>query len=57
VLYDQLLGLVLINVCFQLGFCTFVLSAFMKTMPSEILEAARLDGASIGGCCGRSCCR
>jgi multiple sugar transport system permease protein len=48
VLFDQLLGLVLINACFQLGFTTFVLSAFMKTVPSEVLEAARLDGASIG---------
>jgi multiple sugar transport system permease protein len=46
-LYDQHLGLILVNVCFQLGFCTFVLSAYMKTIPREILEAARIDGASL----------
>jgi multiple sugar transport system permease protein len=34
-------------VAFQLGFCTFVLSSYMKTIPREILEAARIDGASV----------
>jgi len=47
VLFDQLAGLVVINACFQLGFTTFVLAAFMRSVPSEIIEAARLDGASI----------
>jgi multiple sugar transport system permease protein len=46
-LYDQHLGLIIVNVCFQLGFCTFVLSSYMKTIPREILEAARIDGASL----------
>jgi multiple sugar transport system permease protein len=46
-LYDQHLGVILVNVCFQLGFCTFVLSSYMKTIPREILEAARIDGASL----------
>lgn len=41
------LGLVLINVAFQLGFCTFVLSNYMKTLPKEIYESAEIDGASI----------
>ena len=45
-LYDQLAGLVVIHVCFQLGFCTFVLASFLKTLPHEIFEAARIDGAS-----------
>ncbi|RME77238.1 MAG: carbohydrate ABC transporter permease, partial [Chloroflexi bacterium] len=30
----------------QLGFCTFVLRNFMRTIPGEIMEAARIDGAS-----------
>lgn len=41
------LGLILINVAFQLGFCTFVLSNYMKTLPREIYESAEVDGASI----------
>lgn len=41
------LGLILINVAFQLGFCTFVLSNYMKTLPFEIYESAQIDGASV----------
>ncbi len=41
------LGLILINTAFQLGFCTFVLSNYMKTLPYEIYESAQLDGASV----------
>ncbi len=40
-------GVVLVNVAFQLGFCTFVLSNYMKTIPAEIYESARVDGASV----------
>ncbi|WP_433288286.1 carbohydrate ABC transporter permease [Pseudonocardia sp. CA-142604] len=40
-------GLILINVAFQLGFCTFVLSNYMKTVPREIYESAEIDGASV----------
>ncbi len=40
-------GLIAINVAFQLGFCTFVLSNYMKTLPHEIYESAMLDGASV----------
>jgi multiple sugar transport system permease protein len=46
-LYNSLTGLVVINVSFQLGFCVFVLSNFMKTIPDEIYEAALVDGASL----------
>jgi multiple sugar transport system permease protein len=46
-LYDQYLGIMLIHVSFQLGFCTFVLSNYMKTLPSELNEAAVVDGASV----------
>jgi multiple sugar transport system permease protein len=45
-LYDSLAGLILINIAFQLGFCVFVLSNFMKTIPPSITDAALIDGAS-----------
>jgi multiple sugar transport system permease protein len=45
-LYDTYQGLILIHVAFQLGFCTFVLRNFMRTLPGEIFDAARIDGAS-----------
>lgn len=40
-------GLIAINVAFQMGFCTFVLSNYMKTLPYEIYESAQMDGASV----------
>ena len=40
-------GLILVNTAFQTGFCTFVLSNYMKTLPKELYEAAMVDGASI----------
>lgn len=40
-------GLIAINVAFQMGFCTFVLSNYMKTLPHEIYEQAQIDGASV----------
>jgi len=46
-LYDQYTGLILINVVFQLGFCIFVLSNYMKTISRELTEAALVDGASV----------
>jgi multiple sugar transport system permease protein len=46
-LLNNQLGVILVNVAFQLGFCTFVLSNYMKTIPPEIYESARVDGASI----------
>ena len=45
--YDSYIGLIAINVAFQTGFCTFVLSNYMKTIPRSLNEAARVDGASI----------
>ncbi|MEZ5226552.1 MAG: carbohydrate ABC transporter permease [Acidimicrobiales bacterium] len=32
---------------FQSGFCTFVLSNYMKLLPKELNEAAVVDGASV----------
>jgi multiple sugar transport system permease protein len=46
-LYDQFLGVILINVVFQTGFCVFVLSNYMKTLSRELTEAALADGASV----------
>ena len=40
-------ALILVNTAFQLGFCAFVLSNYMKTIPKEIYESAEIDGASI----------
>jgi len=45
--YDSQWGVVLIHVAFQMGFATFVLSSYMKTIPKEISEAAKVDGASV----------
>ena len=45
--YDSYIGLIAINVAFQIGFCTFVLSNYMKTIPKSLNEAARVDGASV----------
>ena len=46
-LYDQYIGIALIHIAFQIGFCTFVLSNYMKTIPRELTEAAVVDGASV----------
>jgi len=46
-LYDNHWGVILIHVAFQMGFATFVLSSYMKTIPKEISESAMVDGASV----------
>ena len=43
-LFDTYGALILIHTAFQLGFCTFVLRNFMRTVPYEIVDAARVDG-------------
>jgi multiple sugar transport system permease protein len=40
-------GVILINIAFQIGFCTFVLSNYMRSLPAELGEAAVVDGASV----------
>jgi multiple sugar transport system permease protein len=47
ILYDSYLGLILIHVALQVGFATFVMSSYMKTIPKEISESAMVDGASV----------
>lgn len=47
VFYDSAFGIIAIHVAFQMGFCTFVLSNFMKALPPDLNEAAFVDGASV----------
>lgn len=47
VMLGSTVGIITIHVAFQTGFCTFVLSNYMKTLPVEIGEAAKIDGASV----------
>jgi multiple sugar transport system permease protein len=46
-LLGSTVGLIIVHVAFQAGFCTFVLSNYMKTLPDEIGEAAKIDGAGV----------
>jgi len=41
------IAVILIHIAFQVGFCTFVLANYMKTIPKELGEAAAVDGASV----------
>lgn len=47
-IYDSLLALIVVQVGFGLGFYTFVLHGFMRSLPVEVFEAALLDGAGAG---------
>lgn len=46
-LLNSHLGLIAVNVAFQTGFCAFVLSNYMKTIPRELYESAVVDGAGV----------
>ena len=45
-LYDTVTGLVLFHVAFQTGFCTFFMRNFIRDLPSELIDAARVEGAT-----------
>ncbi|MFP4022033.1 MAG: carbohydrate ABC transporter permease [Halanaerobium sp.] len=45
-IYNNYLGLIMIHMVFQMGFCSFFLRNYMITIPDELSEAARIDGAS-----------
>ncbi|MGI9451655.1 MAG: carbohydrate ABC transporter permease, partial [Geminicoccaceae bacterium] len=45
-LYDSTLGLVLFHVAFQTGFCTLFMRNFIKALPHELIESARVEGVS-----------
>ncbi|MFD2792528.1 carbohydrate ABC transporter permease [Promicromonospora vindobonensis] len=46
---DTRTALIIVQVGFGIGFYTFVLHGFMRSLPTEVFEAARLDGAGPGG--------
>lgn len=52
-IYDTLGALVVVQVGFGLGFYTFVLHGFMRSLPGEIVEAAVVDGAGPATIYGR----
>ena len=45
-LYNTIHGLVLFHAAFQLGFCTLFMRNFMKALPFELIESARIEGVS-----------
>jgi multiple sugar transport system permease protein len=46
-IYDTLTALVVVQVGFGLGFYTFVLQGFMRSIPDEVQQAALIDGAGV----------
>ena len=40
-------SVIAVNTAFQIGFCTFVLSNYMKALPIELTEAALVDGCGV----------
>jgi len=45
--FDSYWGVIAIHVAFQVGFCVFVLSNYMETIPIELVEASIVDGAGV----------
>lgn len=45
-MYDTIGGLVLFHVAFQTGFCTLFMRNFIKALPHELIESARVEGVS-----------
>lgn len=45
-LYDTITGLVLFHAAFQTGFCTLFMRNFIKALPMELIESARVEGVS-----------
>ena len=46
-LYNSYWAVIITHIAFQTGFCAFVLSNYMKTLPVELTEAALVDGAGV----------
>jgi multiple sugar transport system permease protein len=44
--YDTRFGVYLFHVAFQIAFSSFFMKNFAKSIPNEIIEAARMDGCS-----------
>jgi multiple sugar transport system permease protein len=47
-LLNTYFAVIAVDTAFQVGFCTFVLSNYMKALPQDMTEAAFVDGASTG---------
>jgi len=45
-LYNTTTGLVLFHIAFQTGFCTLFMRNFIRALPRELIEAARVDGVA-----------
>lgn len=45
-LYDTKTGLVLFHIAFQTGFCTLFMRNFIRQLPKELIEAARVEGVA-----------
>ncbi|WP_426299644.1 carbohydrate ABC transporter permease [Arthrobacter sp. R-11] len=46
-LLNTYISVIAVDTAFQIGFCTFVLSNYMKALSSDLTEAALVDGAGI----------
>ena len=45
-LYNTYTGLILFHIAFQTGFCTLFMRNFIKGLPFELIESARVEGVS-----------
>ncbi|AFO86707.1 carbohydrate ABC transporter permease [Phaeobacter inhibens] len=45
-LYNTKTGLVLFHIAFQTGFCTLFMRNFIRALPFELIEAARVEGVA-----------
>ncbi|WP_375572485.1 carbohydrate ABC transporter permease [Ahrensia marina] len=45
-LYDTKTGLILFHIAFQTGFCTLFMRNFIRQLPFELVEAARVEGVA-----------
>ncbi|NIZ59725.1 sugar ABC transporter permease [Sedimentitalea sp. CY04] len=43
-LYNSVTGLALFHIAFQTGFCTLFMRNFIRSLPVELIEAARVEG-------------
>jgi multiple sugar transport system permease protein len=45
-LYNTITGLMLFHIAFQTGFCTLFMRNFIRALPFELIEAARVEGVA-----------
>jgi len=45
-MYNTTMGLALFHIAFQTGFCTLFMRNFIKSLPFELIEAARVEGVN-----------